>query len=353
LGRLADGLPGTRGHATGLPLGQRGFAAGRGMPLGRAYGRLTRGIEAWGRWPYTGRPPRAGGASAPSRMHLAAVKEGPLGLGQTGLRPLAGNAYRGWVPAPELPIKGGEQAAGGHRPWLGEPGPAGEKKVSLEDLITNYVEGHRKTYVSRGWQHFKAGRYRQAYDAFALADAAVAGDPEARASIKLAMMYSGIASRQYSLAVRALGWLIGPDPRTGQIRDPGFLNRARDIRSLCGSDQHYNNDIIGQARQLVLAGGASSEPMALQAMALWGGGQHDRADALACASRLASNPKARRPWSGLHALMRQADAVKPSEGAEQESGLEWPEFSPSGLPFERPKKTPPPGPLPAEVQNQE
>lgn len=98
-------------------------------------------------------------------------------------------------------------------------------KVTFNHLIEDYIKGRREAYLTDGWQLFREREYLRAMDKFALADAVSMDDAGARSEVKNALLIGALASRQYATAIHAVSWLLGQDPRTGQIRDAGFLRK--------------------------------------------------------------------------------------------------------------------------------
>ena len=72
--------------------------------------------------------------------------------------------------------------------------------LSLEQLVEKYVAARRRDYVAQAWAAFAEADYREAQRRLMLADSASAESPASRPSIKLALVYVGIAAKQYSQA---------------------------------------------------------------------------------------------------------------------------------------------------------
>jgi hypothetical protein len=237
-------------------------------------------------------------------------------------------------PPGEIAVPIQSWADGDAPAWGKGPGGQAEDPRSLEERAADYVTRRQRAYLAEGWAHFKEGRYRRAYDAFNLAESVNADDVETRASIKLAMMYAATGAKQYGLARAALGWLLQPDPRTGQLRDPRFAQRTPDVAAQCASEQTFARDFIEAVRAAAAGTGAPASVRALQVMVFWGGREGHRVDALSYARRLAEDAEAELPWSRVYAAIRLAQAAAP-DSAERGADLGLPDFVSLGLPFER------------------
>ncbi len=322
----------------------RGSVGVRGSLLGdrgRWPGSATTGLA---RSPF-GLGGRLTGPSALTRMHTAATSGGPLGLGQARVRRLSDVEYQGWVQ-PEIAIK----ARTLHAPASAGPVPGMaplETKLPLEDLARNYVRARREAFMAQGWQLFKEGAYREAYGVFSLADAVSLDDLQARASVKLAMLFAGIASQKYAQALNTLRWLLTPDSRTGRLPDPLFLGRISDVRSLYGFEENEPSPYgVGAASPytghvsalelFAIRNPDSVEAKVLYAFALW----QDKADAnargnaLFRARQIASDPEAGQPWRNLYQLMQNADTIDRGGAAGYGAGSTLSEPASSLLPFE-------------------
>ena len=306
--------PAQGSRSTGLGV-QRGSLLGRGLGgWGRSGGDFVR--------PYPRQPGSLARSSVLSRMHEQGLWGGPLGLGPLPMRRLSQAGYEEWVQ-PEIAVKAGAPPTLALTGLAGEPAPA-ETKLPLEELVKNYINGRRQAYLGRGRRLFKERRYREAHNAFTLADAVSLDDSKARSLVKLMMVYSGVASQQYSQAIVALKWLLNwlatPDPQTGQLPDPDSLNQI-DVRSLYGVEQgqalggmeevHPYDVHVRNVEGLVIQNPTIVESKALHAFVLWQdkGNIGTRGNALFHAQRIASSPGAREPWTNLHQVMQNADAA--------------------------------------------
>jgi len=220
-------------------------------------------------------------------------------------------SYRNWYQ-PEVAIRANRHnlSNSAHSDNGGITGDD-KKTMPLEQLVKNYILGHRQGYLNQGWGHFKRGDYRRACDAFKLADAVSYDSLQARSLVKVALMQSAIASRQYMLATNSLTWLIKPDPHTKELRNPHFLKEVAKVRSRYGDEDDFDNHV---SELITMARGHSNSPeiTALRAVVLWSiGDRTRRTEALVCAldvSRLVRTVDDPRYeiWAQLHTLMDEA-----------------------------------------------
>ncbi len=219
-----------------------------------------------------------------------------------------------------------------------------DKKVSLEDLVKMHIAGWRRTYLLRGWDQFKAGEYRRACDTFVTADTISLDNHQERALVKLGMFYSGIASRQFSLATNSLKWLLAPSTQTGQLPDPDFLRRVGDLSSMYG----IKTDLLVHARyieEMTLANTKSPEAASIWAVMLLSQGNKNRAlfQSKKVNELLASltESQAKRPdvlaWSRLSTAMQIATERTISPAADKLGLLPayWRKSTSELLPFEK------------------
>lgn len=282
---------------------------------------------------------RPRGPDVVTRMYREAEDKGPLGLKprRTG-RILPRTLYTSKAAPARSESESGQEPgrdkAGG---VLGgpatRPAPAVASFEGTSDVVARKaLAARRMAYVNAGWEFFRQEMFREACESFAMADAIVFNDPsqretalKERAEVKLGLVYAAVAAGRYAEAVNALAWLLKPDKTTGELPDPLFLARVRNIREQYQRPALFDTHV--SAVEFHVATEKQAVPlMALRAFVWWSDtvNPQSRMNAKFEARRL-TDPSVPAPWGGLHAAMLRAEAAGGGQdGSEANaSGAAW------------------------------
>lgn len=261
-----------------------------------------------------GNPMRASGESVIASLRAERF-QGTLGT--TGLPSLSKVSYTDWAQ-PEVAVRARKPVA-----WdMQAPAAETSHGTGRTDQSANQlIRTRQEAYFEQGREAFQRAEYREAYDRFALADAAGYGGVAERSRIKVAMIHAAVASGQIESAISTLGWLLsspvnpmneslgqGGPSTTDLVRDSGFLMRSS-ARSLYGDNMEYP-DHVRLVEKVVIQNPGEPAIRALFAFLLWQ--RRDdaaaRSRALFQAERVKNASGDALPWSNLYALMRRAEA---------------------------------------------
>ncbi len=293
-----------------------------------------------------------------TRIYVETERSGPLGL-----KPRSG----GWFSKNKLYRTNAppEQTTLQEQPLTGESGTllrgpeSRPAEVRIDDtpdiLAKDRLSARREAYLNAGWQFFEEERFREACENFGMADQIVFVDASRRAEflrkraeVKLAIVYASIAGGRYAQAANALTWLLQRDRVTGELPDPLFLARIKDIREKYARPALFDAHLAGLEKQ-VAAEKQVPQLIALRAVALWGdaGNRQSRINAKFEARRL-SEPVVPPPWRDLSPAMLRAEAAFEGEDAEANAnGAAW-RPTDIRLPWEKPAEgSPTSRPVPA------
>jgi hypothetical protein len=318
----------------GLRPSERGPITDINRTLGMGYGAgINRGASSVASLPdQTNTMPRRRGAFPPNPMQpYQSNTSGTSWIGRYQASPwtmrTGGYGYRGGGRIPEYsstnpglllrrPDKTDDQppdvaikssSIGTLTDTLGGTDPvSSQNQLPLDQLVKNYIGGHRESYLNQGWAAFKQGQYRQAGELFSMAEAVSMDDVQARTEVKIAILHASDASSQYAVAINTLKWLLSDDPHTGEIRDAHFLNRLSNVESRYGNKTDYAAH-IRELEDVAIANATSFEFKGLRAVVLWT--KNDRARAMFYAKDLTTTGKP--PWSRLYSLMQASEAEPP------------------------------------------
>ncbi len=176
--------------------------------------------------------------------------------------------------------------------------------VSVDQVVAGTLQTQLDYYVKRGWSQFRARRYSDAYNSFALADRIRPSAAEAKKlaqEAQIGLIFSAIATSRYIAAAHAWLNLVN---RNSDEDLQGWLVWAKDLASRYGSNSDYTAHY--RAFEDYMRLNRTQTAVALNALVLWARG--DEANARFTATSVAEGAPANSPYSRL------ADLMDPNRG---------------------------------------